>query len=357
MSELPFLTLKKWLSIFNQKDIAFHKFMSIYKVKSGSKIHTLFNYAKLRNINKEYLHNFFNRSLKINNDIDLSEVTISLNTSLNSTYKNIIRNLYFKQLLLQTDTDIKGVRPFLSILLDLYNNNTIDYKLLTPSGLDLIKRNHFGSIMSGFYFRSSILNPAVIFSLSKKQLIGEKIFTPTLGWSSYMYGFLCNEKCKEYVGTDVIPYVCNTTKILGKTFFPEKKVNIFCQPSETLLTNNLFKNKYKNYFDTIFFSPPYYKLEIYTGGLQSTSQYDSYEEWLEKYWHSTIKLCKFVANKNCKLCYIISDYANAPTLINDLNKITKKYFKYTKSISMKNSNVDITKHRSTDEKIFVFNNY
>ena len=369
MGDLPILTLKKWLSIFNRNNVTFHDFTSTYKVKSGTKIYTLKEYANSHNINKEnlhsffknviekkqeYLHNFFNRSLKINNDIDLSDVKISLNTSNNQTYKNIIRNLFYKQLLLETDTDIKGVRPFLSVLIDLYNKKIIDYKLLTPSGLDLIKKKQYGSIMSGFYFRSSILNPAVIFSLSKKHLLGEKIFTPTLGLGSYMYGYLCNENCTEYVGTDVIPYVCNTSKILGKTFFPEKKINIFCQPSETLLTNKLFKNKYKNYFDTIFFSPPYYKLEIYKGGEQSTSHYDSYEEWLEHYWHNTIKLCKYVANKKCKLCYIISSYINAPNLVNDLNNITKKYFKHTKSISMENSNIDITKHRDTRETIFFF---
>ena len=39
---------------------------------------------------------------------------------------------------------------------------------------------------------------------------------------------------------------------------------------------------------------------------------------------------------------------------NDMNKITNKYFKLKKTLSLGNSNVNFTKHRETGEKIFIF---
>jgi hypothetical protein len=58
----------------------------------------------------------------------------------------------------------------------------------------------------------------------------------------------------------------------------------------------------------VFFSPPYYRLELYAGKNQSTEKYKSYEEWLEKYWMKTIEMCFYVLKPGGKLCYILSNY-------------------------------------------------
>ena len=58
--------------------------------------------------------------------------------------------------------------------------------------------------------------------------------------------------------------------------------------------------------------------------------------------------------KESKLIYIISNYGNKLTMVNDMNKITKKYFKYIKKIKLNNKNVDFTRHRKTDENIYIF---
>ena len=139
---------------------------------------------------KQYLINFFNKSLKIS-DLDLTNITLSFSNNKNPKYKNLIRNIYYKDILLYTNTEIPNIRPFLEVLFDLFNNNLIDYKLVTPSSISMLSNGHFSNILSGFYFRSSILNSCVLYSLSF-HLKGTNIFTPTLGWSSYMYGFLNN---------------------------------------------------------------------------------------------------------------------------------------------------------------------
>ena len=48
--------------------------------------------------------------------------------------------------------------------------------------------NQMSSLLSGFYFRASIMNPIVPYSLSKLYDYDFKVLTPTLGWSSYLLG-------------------------------------------------------------------------------------------------------------------------------------------------------------------------
>jgi tRNA1(Val) A37 N6-methylase TrmN6 len=134
---------------------------------------------------------------------------------------------------------------------------------------------------------------------------------------------------------------------------------IFCQPSESLYHSKPFLTKYENHFDLVFFSPPYYRLELYKGGAQSTDEYESYEVWLEKYWKQTIELCHHVLIKGGKMCYILSGYGSETTaeqynLLTDMNRITQNYFKLVSRQPMLNKNVNVTQHRETGETIMVF---
>jgi hypothetical protein len=367
---MKFISLKQWLLLFDLQNVSFKEFLKTYKVKTNTNVVSLTEAVKARNIStenvkliysifvlnkKKYLTNFYKSSLELPKSLDLpSNITLSLSNSQNIKQKNLIRNLNYRDLLLNTKTGIPNLRPFLEVLIELFNKSTIDYKLITPSAIDLFKRGLFGSVMSGFYFRSSILNPAVIYTLSIKYLKGAKVFTPTLGWSSYCYGFLSDSRVKEYLGIDVIPKVCNNTKKLSDKFFPDKITSIYCAPSESFLGDKVFMKKYKNYFDIVFFSPPYYELELYPGKNQSTEKYKSYEEWLVKYWEQTIKLCRHVLKKGGIMAYIISGYANKMSLNEDMNSITKKYFKLKKKMKLGNTDVGITQHRETGELIFFF---
>ena len=371
---IKILTLDDWLKKFNLKQVTLKQFINTYKIRSERTIlRTLKQHIKEKRITNEqvkilykhlvlgkeiYLRNFYRYSLKINNDLNLDNIKPSLNNRKNSSYKNIIRNIYHKELLYNTVPDTYGAVgnvPFLKLLYRIFNEKMIDNKLVTPSGLEMLKRNLFSNVLSGFYFRASILNPAVIKTISKKYFKGSKVFTPTLGWSSYMYGALCNDDIKEYVGTDVIKSVCDNTEVLGKMFFPEKTIDIYCTPSEKLKLNKKFMNKYKNYFNTVFFSPPYYKLEIYEGDMQSTKVYKTYNDWLSGYWEETIKLCKHVLKRGGKLIYIVSGYGNKyQNLSIDMNTITKKYFKYKELAYLDNVNIGMTKHRLNKETIYMF---
>jgi hypothetical protein len=377
---MPFLKLDTFLNLFSNKKSqqTFQDFLKDAKVRSGTNLRPLKEYAKEKNIDisdikllfeniknrDEYLTRFYNLSLMQHADrVDMNPVKPMKNMHMNNNeeivFKNPIRNMHYRDILQNTKSGLENVQTFMDVLMDLYVNNIIDYKILTPSSRFYIKNGRLGSVFSSYYFRASIMNPYLVYSLNKSTLHGTKIFTPTLGWTSYCYGFLECPEVIEYVGTDVIPSVCKKTIDFAKSRYPNKKVDIYCQPSEDLAKSKAFLNKYREHFDVIFFSPPYYKLEIYKGGEQSTEKYKTYEEWLSGYWEETIKLCHHVLQKDGKLCYILSGYGSDNTkekydLLKDMNKITKKYFKLKSTQPMYNKNVHVTEHKEPSEKIMVF---
>ena len=301
-------------------------------------------------------------SLRVNNKNDtihnnINAMTTIFDNNKGVIYKNLIRNLHFWDILQNTKSGFENTPTYMNIIMDLYKNNKIDYKILTPSALHYIKNGRIGSVFSSFYFRASILNPYLIYSLNINVLKGTKIFTPTLGWSSYAKGFIESPDVIEYVGTDVIPDVCKKTKQLLEN--SEIKSDIYCKPSEDLYESKTFLKKYRQHFDVVFFSPPYYRLELYQSDNQSTTRYKDYQDWLTKYWERTIKLCYHVLENGGKMCYILSDYGSKNTsqkfdLVNDMNDIAKKYFQLTSIQTMQNKNVHSTKHRETGEQIIIF---
>lgn len=361
------------------KPVSFNHFLETYKVRVGKNIIPLKSYSEKKSIRTEnlmllfhditniesYLERFYNMSLLIKDkNVHFGEhykpMKINqINNNQEPLLKNLIRNLHYKHILENTKSGIENVPTYMDVLKALLNDKIIDYKILTPSSLHYIQKRRFGSVLSSYYFRASILNPYVIYSLNENLLKGTKIFTPTLGWSSYAYGFLESPMTKEYVGTDVIPDVCKKTDQLIADLHPNIKKDIYCKPSEDLAKSKRFIHKYENHFDVVFFSPPYYKLELYEGKNQSTTKYKTYQEWLEKYWEATIQLCKKVLAPNGKLCYIISGYGSSNTrehfdLIKDMNGVTTKYFQQTHDLPMYNKNVHVTTHKQPSERILVF---
>ena len=376
---MKFITLDQFIDIFaTSNKLGFQDFLKKAQVKTPGQLVPLERYMHDHNIpnqsikllfenivnRNEYLQRFYEKSLKVAEPITILDKAMpisAMNNDAHVNYKNLIRNMFYKEILQTTQSGMENNPSFLNVLADLYLRNIIDYKILTPSGMYYTKEGRLGSVFSSYYFRASIMNPMIPYSLNHKVLKGSKIFTPTLGWGSYCYGFMECPYVSEYVGTDVIPQVCRKTAQFAKDYYPSKKCTIFCEPSENLMKIPGFSNKYKNYFDAVFFSPPYYELELYPGKTQSTSQYKTYEEWLEKYWVKTIQLCHHVLKSGGKMCYILSGYGSHNTkgtydLLKDMNAISQKIFIGAKmrTIPMYNKNVHVTSHRETAEKIMIF---
>jgi len=376
---MNFLTEEEFLEHFEKrKSRTFTQFFNTAKVKAHKQLIPLREYIEDKDVDRgqikllfeniqgreAYLKRFYHLSLRV----DPTRFSISslppmknkqMNNNAETTYKNIIRNMNWKDILKNTKAGIENIPTYMDVLEDLYLNDIIDYKIITPSSLYYMEEGRLGSVFSSYYFRASIMNPYLVYSLNKSVLKGTKIFTPTLGWTSYMYGFLEDPQVLEYVGTDVIPSVCNKTLKFAKTYYKKKSVDIFCEPSENLAHDLRFIHKYQNHFDVVFFSPPYFKLEKYPGKNQSIIKYKTYELWLEKYWETTIRLCHQVLQKGGRLCYILSGYGSENTkeqydLVSDMNKVTRKYFGRESMQPMYNKDVHVTQHKETDERIIVF---
>jgi hypothetical protein len=297
---MEIITIDEYLKIFKSNQLTYSDFFKNARVRVGSNliplreymdnkkikvldIKNLFQHIKNRN---EYLTRFYNLSMRIDPEkIHMNEPMKNrhFNNNTDSAFKNLIRNIHFKEILQTTKSGMENVSTYLDMLFDLYLKNIIDYKILTPSAIHYMNEGRLGSVFSSYYFRASIMNPYLVYSLNKSLLKGTKIFTPTLGWSSYCYGFLECDEVSEYVGTDVIPSVCERTKQLAKALCLNVPIDIYCRPSEDLLKSKPFLEKYKGHFDLVFFSPPYYRLEMYDGKNQSTERYKTYEDWLAKY--------------------------------------------------------------------------
>lgn len=319
-------------------------------------IEPLFNHIKNR---EKYLTLFYNRSLNVKDVIDDEKINNEkLNN--NSILKNKIRSLFIKEILTDTKSGFDNKPSFMDVLFDLYQypDSIIDYKLITPSAIYYTKNERIGSIFSSFYFRASIMSPVLVHNIRIKYFPNIKtLLTPTLGWCSYLMGFslLKSERLKHYVGIDIIDSVCYHAKntILGN--FPPEKVDIYNCQSEKIIDNyNDFYTIYNNYFDVIFFSPPYYKMELYNGERQSTTQYKTYDDWLYNYWVKTIKMCKKVIKKGGIMSYIVSPF-DKYDLPNDLLNITNKYFILKEIIPIYNKNINSTKHRSPNDNLYIYN--
>ena len=383
MLTMNVISLESFLKLFHNKKetkCTVNHLISNANVRTGKKIKSLKQHMADRTISNEtihilceninarddYLTRFYNLSLKIQPDmLCIHESGVSpmkynqMNNNKSIVFKNIIRNLHMFDILQNTKSGIENIPTFFDMLFDLYLHDIIDYKLLTPSASAYIKKGRIGSVFSSYFFRASIMNPYLVYSLNQSVLHGKRIFSPTLGWSSYCYGFLESPYVTEYVGTDVIPDVCSKTKELAEVYTHSKKVDIYCKPSEDLCNDTKFMKSYKNHFDVVFFSPPYYELELYDSKNQSTDKYKTYESWLSGYWEETIKLCHTVLEKHGKMCYILSGYGSQTggkhfDLLKDMNNITQKYFSLTSTQPMFNKNVHVTTHRETDEQIMIF---
>jgi hypothetical protein len=353
------LTQYGFISLFDSENsYSFETFLKNAQVRTNARLTPLMQYMKKQNIKNDdvriiykhivnrddYLTRFFATSLYTDEIGIRSQEPMKSNFMNNNAlvkYKNIIRNMHFKDILQKTKSGF-GIPTYLDVLLELYTKEIIDYKILTPSALKYIRDGRIGSV----------------FSLNTSVLQGTKIFTPTLGWSSYAYGFLECPKVDEYVGVDVIPDVCKKTDGFIKKYYSKTKHKIICSPSEDLLENKTFLKKYREHFDVVFFSPPYYELELYPGKNQSTTVYNTYDEWLYGYWFKTIQLCYYLLEPKGTMCYILSSGGgnSQRNILSDMNEITTNLFIKTKMLQMFNKNVHVTSgsHRDTNEKIMIF---
>lgn len=222
--------------------------------------------------------------------------------------------------------------------------------LLTPKVAEFISQGRyddFFAILRGTSNRASIFNPYTYsWILNNVFPDGKKLLSPVMSWCSPVIG-LANSQYEEMVAIDVIPDVVEKSRLLHEYseglrngFFVDdsKKAEFYCCPSEQLDNRHNFSEKYAEHFDTVFFSPPYYDLEVYTGGEQSHESFQTYEQWLDGYWRPTVELCYRCLKPGATFSFVIvHDYGAAgkkTPISDDMKRISCEYFKYDKLVNI-----------------------
>lgn len=328
------------------------------------------------NIDSDY-DNF--HSGKISFDQLLSHKINSISMQKNDASRRIIRNLNYLDILHNTKitNSVKCKTSFWQTFDNLYNHLILEDRLFTPACIDKCLEEKISALgktidpinYNNLYYhiqqyqpKASILNPYTINWILKNVFSNSKtLFTPVLSWSSYMNAFLHTDYT-HYVGVDVMKPVCERTEFLFEYYknklgeAKNKSIDIYCQPSETLLRNEKFLDKYNKFFDAVLMCPPYYNMEIYPSGQPI---YSSYEDWLSTYWENTVLLIKKVLAKGGKFGFIINDYKTLKDveypLITDLNTIASKYFKLVNMYSLVNRGSPLrVNFKNRTEMLFIY---
>lgn len=279
----------------------------------------------------------------------------------NDASRRIVRNLYYLELLDKTKVTntVKSHVSFWESLCNMYNKLQLEDRFFAPSSIEQVLKekktkkngvtinyNTLFYLFQAYQPKASIFNPYTIKWSMDKLLVPSiktttpkgklKIFTPVLSWSSYLLAYMHSKDFSHYVGVDVMPTVCRKSQFLADwyhnsgTNFKSKTSEFYCQPSESLLNDNKFINKYKEDFDCILVCPPYYDMEIYPEGQQSIDLYHDYNTWLKNYWGKTVEMCYKVTKKGGIFAFIGNNYQSLKgkkiPLTEDLQSIVEQCY-------------------------------
>ena len=176
---MQFLSEEAFLEHFEKrKTRTFTEFFKKAKVRTHKRLLPLHEYIEDKDITREnlqllfeniqnreaYLKRFYHLSLRVEpTRFSMSSLKPMINNHMNNnsetTFKNLIRNLHWQDILKNTKAGIENIPTYMDVLEDLYLNDIIDYKIVTPSSLHYMKEGRLGSVFSSFYFRASIMNP------------------------------------------------------------------------------------------------------------------------------------------------------------------------------------------------------
>lgn len=356
---------------------SYFKFNNPYRLKWNNGPNILINQQNIES-DKLAIYNDQNTSCDIKTNIIeylIANGATSISMQKNDKSKILIRNLNYLDILDKTKitNTSKSKVSFWNTLINVYNLLILEDRFFAPSSIALFLRdkknckinyNNFFYLFQQYQPKASILNPYTIHWIIRNYFSGETMFTPVLSWSSYLMAFFHTDY-KYYLGVDVMESVCNQAIKLANYYKSlnihnfNKKIKIKCCQSEMLKYDSKFMNKYKSFFDTILWCPPYFDMEIYQGDKQSTAMYPNYFNWLDAYFDTTASICQHVLKTNGLIGIIMNDYYTLDNkyypLINDFNLIMSKYFELVNILDLVNrtSPLRVNKKNRT-EKMFIY---
>ena len=117
------------------------------------------------------------------------------------------------------------------------------------------------------------------------KLGSELIYDPCGGWRDRLAGAMASRSAKEYFCRDVNPLVFAGYSLQKMTYETRATPSFFHNKTEVSfeMTGAEINCPKEEYFDLVFTSPPYYKIEKYEGKDQSWLKYKGFNKWLEDF--------------------------------------------------------------------------
>lgn len=168
----------------------------------------------------------------------------------------------------------------------------------------------------------------------------KRVLDPCSGWGGRLLGCLASGDDYYYVGCEPDP---NTAKglnnILADTTIPatvRSRGMIIEKPAEFALSELEQMEK----FDMVLTSPPYFNLELYTAGEQSTNIYNTWDSWTEKWLKKVILGCLSCLKEGGVSCWSVKNFKSDK--LYPLADVTKKIhedagWKLAKTVTMTGS--------------------
>lgn len=181
--------------------------------------------------------------------------------------------------------------------------------------------------------------------------INDRYYDFSCGWGVRMLSSMRNNV--EYFGTEPNDLLVDQLRKIHTDYnrvnHTSAKVDIRCTGSE------VFHPEWENTMGICFSSPPYYTLENYVIGQQSTLLFPTYESWLESFMSVTIKNCKLYLIDGGHLLINIKNYSKYKLYDDTFKLCENSGLKYIRTVELNNITRPSAKSDlNTDESIMVF---
>ena len=152
---------------------------------------------------------------------------------------------------------------------------------------DRVNRSILRSCLRNRQFIASQFRPSTAKSLINS-FQAKKVLDPSAGWGDRLSGFLASD-AEHYVGIDPNSsmHPCYQKQFEFYNRAVNKKAEFICSGSE-----NADLSEYKEYFDLVLTSPPYFDTERYTDEeTQSIVKHSNFDNWMKGYFFPTLDKC------------------------------------------------------------------
>jgi hypothetical protein len=167
------------------------------------------------------------------------------------------------------------------------------------------------------------------------------VLDPCIGWGGRMLGTLAASPDSMYIGCEPDPNTYSSLKqILDDDALPKevrKRAIVLQEPAEIGLERI---SRMGGKFDLVLTSPPYFNLELYTAGDQSTNQYTSWDDWVNHWLKPIVLKSLSMLKPEGVSCWSVKNFRSDKAY--PLADVTKKIhedagWKLVKTVVMKGS--------------------